>query len=168
VKQVHWLMINCLLDRGLDLLTSQLVQVRGQSMLPPITPGSWVRVSRRSYWGNSPARFDIVRFFDPMSPNLWAVKRIIGLPGEWVSLDGHGLKVNGWFVEEPHIQTVLTQETGPIGEWWTGKYEYILIGDNRAASTDSRHYGPVHRSAISGKVASSFYPSCNHRAASIA
>ena len=146
-------MINCMLDRGLDLLTSQLVKVRDQSMLPTITPGSWVRVSRRSYWGNSPARFDIVRFFDPTSPNLWAVKRIVGLPGESVSLGSDGLNVNGRVVEEPYIQTVLTQERGPIGEWWIGEREYLLLGDNRAVSKDSRHFGPVHRSAITGKVA---------------
>ena len=140
-----------MLNRLLDIVTSQLIRIRGSSMEPSLPAGSWVIVSRRAYRGSNspPQRFDIVRLEEPGRRGHWVVKRIVGLPGEEVCLEDGKLLINGREVPEPHAQG-----RGAAGkhEWWPREGEYVALGDNRDASTDSRKFGTVPLSAIRGKV----------------
>ena len=118
-------------------------------MKPTLPSGSYVLVNRRAY-GNQrvPARFEIVRMEDPERRGHWILKRVVGLPGEEVSLVDGRLMVNGTPVQEPHTDRVDTSNHS----WWPRDDEIIVLGDNRAASTDSRKFGPVKLSALRGKV----------------
>lgn len=135
-------------ERLLEALSRQLVRVRGESMAPTLGDGDWVVVSRRAYVRRSPSRFDVVRFVDPRRPGSWSVKRIVGLPSERVELRGGVLEIDGRELENPH------GIPGDSSEhlWAPGPGEYVVLGDNRTRSTDSRDYGPIAFSAITGAV----------------
>jgi signal peptidase I len=130
------------------LFRYQLVRVRGQSMRPALRHGAWVLVDRGAYHSQFPRRFDIIRFVDTSRDGAWSVKRIIGLPGERLALRGGCLFVGGEACAEPHAWG------GAAGDhsWDPGTGEYVVLGDNRAASTDSRHYGPISLRSICGRV----------------
>ena len=138
-----------MIERLLDILTMQLVRVRGDSMAPALRLGSWALFSRRALRdGRGPRRFDIVRFEDPSRAG-WSVKRVAGLPGEDVRLENGALYIDGRPVSEPHASPV----DGPEWlEWRPGPGEYVVLGDNRARSTDSRRYGCVPAAALRGRL----------------
>ena len=132
-----------------DRLTSKWVVVNGYSMHPTLNDGQRVRVSRMAYRKACPKRWDVVFFEHPQHEGFWEVKRVIGLPGETVSLDAGRL-----FIDEIHIDEPFIQGNSPhIGRHWhLSQDEYILLGDNRTQSTDSRSFGPVKCDRIMGMV----------------
>jgi signal peptidase I len=138
------------LEPVLRLLSVQLIRVNGDSMLPALRHGQWVWVDRRAFRNAPPQRFDVVRFEDPSRPGRWSVKRVAGLPGEHVVLDRGQLAVNGSAVVETHAPPA--PDDAGYDEWQLKEGEYVVLGDNRPASTDSRRYGPVRREAIMGRV----------------
>jgi len=73
------------------------------------------------------------------------------LPDEEVRINEGRLEINGAVIQEPHMNGV---SDGAVAthEWWPGTDEYVLLGDNRAASTDSRKFGTVPLGAFKGKV----------------
>ena len=135
-------------ERLLELFSRQLIRVRGESMAPTLRDGQWVVVSRRAYARRPPSRFDVVRFADPRRPGSWSIKRIVGLPLEHVELRRGELVVNGLTIDEPHAVPGETSEHS----WAPGANEYVVLGDNRARSTDSRRYGPIFFTSITGSV----------------
>jgi signal peptidase I len=118
-------------------------------MAPALRDGQWMIVERAAYRLRGPERFDIVRFRDPSRPGSFSVKRVTGLPGERVKLESGRLMIDGRPVVEPASVQISEFD---FDEWQTGPEEYVLLGDNRAASTDSRAYGAVQRKAILGRV----------------
>lgn len=85
------------------------------------------------------------------------VKRIVGLPGEVVSTRRGVVHVDGEKLDEPYIQTALrddnTKTWRPIPE-----DHYFVMGDNRAASCDSRIWGTVPRDDLIGPVFLTYWP----------
>lgn len=141
-----------MIGKILDILSLKLVRIGGASMAPTFEDGSWALVNRRAFsWPRKPERFDIVRFEDPSKPGRWLLKRIVGLPDEEVCLQDGRLEINGSRVEEPHLSESREEPSGRH-EWWPCTNEYVLLGDNRAASTDSRKFGTVPIGAFKGKV----------------
>jgi signal peptidase I len=138
-----------LISRLLDCLSIQFVRVRGDSMAPTISSGRWAIVNRRACVREGPSRFDIVRLEDPSQPGRWVIKRVVGLPGEHVCLADGRLFINDALLAEPAAHG---GHDGARHEWWLRAGEYIVLGDNRAHSTDSRRYGPVPAAAIRGRV----------------
>ena len=86
-----------------------------------------------------------------LNGDFW-VKRVIGLPGEFIVLaDGGGVLVDDARLCEPYRVGAAHGGSRPSA-WTCDDGEYFLMGDNRADSMDSRRYGPVHHSAIIGRV----------------
>ena len=141
-------------ERLVELLSRQLIRVRGKSMAPTLGDGQWVVVSRRAYARRPPARFDVVRFADPRRPGSYSIKRVVGLPLEIVELHGGELIIDGRTIEEPHVE--FGGDSNYI--WAPRPGEYVVLGDNRALvenrplATDSRRYGPIGFPAITGAV----------------
>ena len=135
-------------ERLIDLLSRQRIKVKGESMAPTLRDGQWVVVSRRAYARRPPSRFDVVRFIDPRRPGSWSVKRIVGLPSELVELRGSELVTIRRTTDEPNA----APGNGADYSWMPGPGEYVVLGDNRRGSTDSREYGPIGFSAITGAV----------------
>ena len=86
------------------------------------------------------------------------VKRLVGLPGERIVFEEGLLHIDGVHHPEPYLGGMpaavgLDRLTCVVGEG-----EYYLLGDNRAHSTDSRHFGPVLQSEIAGVVRARLWP----------
>jgi signal peptidase I len=115
------------------------------------------------YTLRSPARGDVVVFKAPPAARAKCeeggtfVKRIVGLPGEVVS-EKHGLVyVNGKHLLESYVD--LARRDGRTHTWHRlGKGQYFVMGDNRAASCDSRDWGPVPRGNLIGPVIATYWP----------
>ena len=119
-------------------------------MEPSIIEGAWVISFRLGFRRRVPARFDVVRLEDPKMAGHWILKRIVGLPGEEVVLRSGELFVDGQAVLDPHARCV--QALSDKFQWWPRNDEYVVLGDNRSFSTDSRKFGPIKRSGIRGRV----------------
>jgi signal peptidase I len=130
----------------LDFVTSRRIRVGGDSMLPTYEPGDKAIVSPREYKQGSPDRFDVV-ILKAINGRSAEIKRIVGLPGEKVMLKNKQLLIDGEEVEQP----IDASDSGTHG-WILQQGEYIVLGDNRRASTDSREYGPVRFDQIIGPI----------------
>jgi signal peptidase I len=110
----------------------------------------------------APKRDDIVVFNAPQSANVCGsagtyVKRLIGLPGDlWEERNGY-VFINGRRLDEPYIRAAR-RDTGTIAPIRIPYGRYFMMGDNRAASCDSRRWGTVPRSSLIGKVIATYWP----------
>lgn len=125
--------------------------VDGKSMWPTLNPGDVVQA--KAYYVK--ARGDVVILTD--DSGCEAVKRIVGLPGEAVTIYGGEVYVNGRRLFEPYLEERActfknNQKNESPGVWHLADDQYFVMGDNRYGSCDSRHYGPVRQSAIHGIV----------------
>jgi signal peptidase I len=122
------------------------------------------RIVTEAYDNSLPARGDIVVFHTPELARLRCgssglfVKRLIGLPGErWAERQGF-VYVDGRKLDEPYIDrdrrddNTLGLRDIPGRPTRIPKAQYLLMGDNRASSCDSRYWGLVPRQNIVGKV----------------
>jgi signal peptidase I len=121
--------------------------VDGTSMCPTLNPGDFVH-ARVSY---VKARGDVVIVTDDSRSE--AIKRIVGLPGEVVTLFGGEVYINGQRLLEPYLEEASctfknNQKNEPAAVWDLAADQYFVMGDNRCGSCDSRHYGPLPRSGI--------------------
>lgn len=82
------------------------------------------------------------------------IKRIIGMPGDTVSIRDNTIYVNGEEVEEDYAYG----ETSDYEEITLDDDEYFILGDNRPISKDSRYFGPVKEDEIIGKVIFRLWP----------
>lgn len=129
------------------------VIIHGQSMEPSYPDGRRVWAGRCSYLLRRPARGDVVVIRSPEDPRRKELKRLIGLPHEELAWGGQGVRVNGGALDEPYVR----RRPEPPGDdvmqvIRLGPREYFVAGDSRLYSRDSRHYGPVSRRAILGRV----------------
>jgi signal peptidase I len=132
----------------------QSVEVVGQSMVPTLRDSGRYLLNRWVYYLRPPRRADIVVLRDPANGRM-AVKRIIGVPGDWVYLRDGRVRLNGQELEEPYLPpSTPTFPEGNLPKQWLrcANNEYIVLGDNRRNSTDSRSYGPVARRDLLGRI----------------
>jgi signal peptidase I len=109
------------------------VLVTGDSMAPQFAPGDRIGVRRT---GN-PHRGDVVVLRSPLDARTLLVKRVVGLPGESVSFDKGDLVINGQRIASDIAY--LAPRVAPRG-WRLGPDEWFVVGDNQAASRDSRNW----------------------------
>lgn len=131
--------------------------VKGASMEPNFFDHEYLIIDELSYRFEQPQRGEIVVFRYPADPSQFFIKRVIGLPGETVEVNDKAVKI----YNDAHPNGLSLDELGYIRDEYAaaGKRtvtlradEYFVMGDNRAASLDSRYFGPVSRSAIVGRV----------------
>jgi signal peptidase I len=150
-------------------------RIPSPSMVPTLDPGDRVLVARFLYHLTSPARGDIVVFKYPLDTHVVFIKRVIGLPGDTLSLrDGH-VYVNGVRRNEPYLLKVngRPSPTDPapaiagstLSEPWSLNQPYkvpagtyFMMGDNRLDSDDSRVWGPVPARDLIGKAFFVYWP----------
>ena len=134
--------------------TQDLVKISGRSMQPRIKNGDYALVNRLAYWFVTPKRGDIVYYQLPtFGGSESAIGRIVGLPGETVGfLDGK-VTINGKMLAEDYLADDTETDANKVkgNEIVLGLNEYVILGDNRGLSRDSRTEGPISRKAIGGK-----------------
>ena len=126
--------------------------VEGVSMYPTFKPNDVVN-SKPSRAESR--RGDVVIIIDALGDR--AIKRIIGLPGETVTIYRGFVYIDGKRLDEPYLaKHTYTFESDSIvmrrADWRLKDDQYFVMGDNRLESTDSRRFGPVQRGDIQGVV----------------
>ena len=140
-------------------------RVEGSSMLGTLKDGEVLFVWRAGYVFGQPQRGDIVICHYPKTKdggyldqkNTCYVKRVIGLPGDTVSIRQGTVYINGEALKESYLETERT-DSQSMEAVVLGEGEYFLMGDNRSDSTDSRRMGAVERGKILGKAVGVVYP----------
>lgn len=133
-----------------------LQQVIGPSMSPTYKEGNVIVVNKLSYKIGDIKRGDIIVLSES---EKYMIKRVIGLPGEVIEYKNNRLYVNGKEQEEKYLDSnVYTEDfvskTIPEGE-------YLVLGDNRSDSLDSRDYGFISKKHVIGKVWFKIWPIIN-------
>jgi len=126
-------------------------------MVPALRPGEILYV-RRPAARQAPRRSDIAFLRFQRTPRGRFVKRIVGCPGEHVSVRGARVFVNGEALPEPYLDERSALEPKPDAEWRLGKDQFIVLGDARDDSLDSRSFGPVAPHEIQGIVRFRLWP----------
>ncbi len=133
------------------------VRVDGQSMMDTLLDGEFMIATKFDYLLGNPERFDIVICYYPnVRDHKYRVKRVIGLPGDEVYLKGDDLYVNGELVEQPFPKRANTLKDYYIEKVPEG--QYVLFGDNRGNSRDTRDVGLIPRGMIKGHVRAVVFP----------
>ena len=135
----------------------QRTKVDGSSMEPTLSDGDNLIVDKISYRFRDPQRFDIIVFPFKYRENTYYIKRIIGLPGETVQIDGEGnIYINGELLEESYGREIIRADKIGIAAQpvLLGEDEYFVMGDNRNNSQDSRTemVGNIRREDIIGRA----------------
>jgi signal peptidase I len=130
--------------------------VRGDSMEPSFKDGDYLIVDEISYRFSKPERGDVIIFKIFDSGSQFYIKRIIGLPGEKVQIEGNEIIIindqypDGQVLEEDYLAS--HQRTNGIFISSLDEDEYYVLGDNRLQSADSRRWGAIDKSDITGKA----------------
>ena len=134
--------------------------VSGASMVPTFESGDYLVIDQLTYRFREPERGEVIVFKYPNNPSKYFIKRIIGLPGETVSIDGGVITIKN--VEHPDgIVLEETYETLPLEAHSTYELEvgeYFVLGDNRPVSSDSRVWGALPREDIVGRPVIRLFP----------
>jgi signal peptidase I len=141
------------LTAGLILHTFVLrpLTVSSTSMEPTLCPGDWVVVNLWRPDLGDLTRGDLVAL-RPGESEVPVVKRVVGLPGDHVAIRDARLFVNGRLVNEPYVdhKSIDALFYGPVV---VPAGSFLVLGDSRANSVDSRAYGPVQADRLLGTVA---------------
>lgn len=139
--------------------------ISGSSMVPNFESGEIVLIEKISYFGEKEIkRGDVVATRFPADPKKTRlIKRVIGLPGEFIEYRNNKFFINHLELEEKYQ---IIEGSPPYQENKSvqlGQGEYFLAGDNRPGSSDSRLWGPVQRQDIQGRASFVLLPVANWR-----
>ncbi len=141
------------------LAVSSRYKVQGHSMTPALSDGQQVLAMPVVWDSKQPlGRGKIVVLRQPGGARDFYIKRVIGLPGENISLLERVTYVDGQRLAEPYLSGDGGRQRRNRGEWILESDEYFVMGDNRSDSRDSRVYGPVGRSLLAGVVWLRYWP----------
>ena len=138
----------------------KLLRIEGNSMSPTLLDRQLVFAIRpRVMKPDIPAmRGKIVAFHHPQRWQSIYVKRIVGLPNEYISIEEKVVEIDGDLLLEPYLYEATALAPRGASKWFTGCDELFLLGDNRSDSEDSRTFGPVRLGHIIGEVRFRFWP----------
>ena len=130
-------------------------QISGFSMEPRIDSDEYVLINALAYWFGPPQRGDIVAFRHERSAPSVYVKRVIGLPGDRITIDRGVVRVNGTPLGEPYVRF---GDRRSFGDVLVPAGAYYVLGDNRANSDDSRMWGFVPANDLIGRAVFAVWP----------
>ncbi|QQG52469.1 MAG: signal peptidase I [Candidatus Falkowbacteria bacterium] len=132
--------------------------VKGASMEPNFHDHEYLIIDEISYRFEAPTRGQVIVFRYPKDPQEYFIKRIIALPGEEIQIkDGKVIIYNdanpsGFTLNESYLSPGLETMDNTGAKLKLSENEYFVLGDNRNNSKDSRSFGAVDKSFITGKV----------------
>lgn len=141
--------------------------VKGESMLPNFLDYDYLFVERVSYYFREPERGEVIVFRFPRNESEYYIKRVIGLPGEEVTVQDMVVLIK----DREGSTATLDESYLPLGTITQGNIhirlkenEYFVLGDNRNESSDSRSWGTLPKKNIIGRVAIRLWPPTKVRA----
>lgn len=147
------LVLSVLLFVGINAISAR-IRVDGYSMEPTLHTGEFVIVNRLAYQIGSPKVGDVIVFHYPRDPQQEYIKRIIGLGGDTVRVEGGQVYVNGQRLYEPYIAAPPAYRN----VWHVPKDSLFVLGDNRNNSSDSHNWGFVPMNYVVGKAIAVYWP----------
>lgn len=138
------------------LFIASPVQISGVAMTPNYPEGQYWIINRMKYRFSLPKRGDIIIFVSPKQSDMQLIKRIIGLPGDRISIKSGAVILN----DQPYAESYIPQDMKTYGGSFlqdntsltVPDESYFVLGDNRIKSTDSREWGFISRGAIVGAL----------------
>jgi signal peptidase I len=124
------------------------IRIAGISMEPTYHDGRVNFVNRLAYVWNKPRRGDVVAI-KTTGMHIMYMKRIVGLPGETISIEKGMVMVNGQPMDEPYVVKREPWNESPVR---LESGQYLVIGDNRATDRFTHMHGTVNERKIAGKV----------------
>ncbi len=118
-------------------------------------------VDQLTYHFDTPERGDVIIFRYPKDISKFFIKRVIGIPGDTINIDGSVVTLSneahpeGVVLPEPYVHKM---EQGVFLEETLGDGEYYVMGDNRDASSDSRMWGILQEDKIVGRALVRLFP----------
>ena len=168
------------------LIKTFLIQpfwIPSESMLDTIHVNDRVMVNKLAFQFGEPQRGDVVVFRDPAEPDVDEsvpevvirsvleaigirtrglddlIKRVVGLPGETITITDNRVHVDGVRIEEPYLDDdVVMPDAGPFV---VGEDEVFVMGDNREFSFDSRRFGNIPYESLVGRAFVIIWPLSN-------
>lgn len=134
--------------------------VSGNSMFPTFHNGEYLIVNELAKYQGVYERGDVVILRYPNDPSKYFIKRVIGLPGETVTIrDGvvsitSSTRTTPLVLDEPYVKNKKLDSSSRTLD----NEEYFVMGDNRAQSSDSRVWGPVPARLMDGKALLRLFP----------
>ena len=124
-------------------------------MEPGLAADQRIWVNKFVYLFHSPARGDVIVFNNPQPPHEDLMKRVIGLPGDTITMDSTHIWVNNTLLNEPYI----TQPVNTVANTWhIPANAYFVLSDNRLNGEDSRAIGPILKDNIVGQAVLVLWP----------
>lgn len=134
--------------------------VKGESMVPNLQSGDYLIIDEISYIISNPQRGDIVVLKYPLDASQRFIKRVIGLPGETIDVEGGRIEITKdqktlVLDEKKYLPNINTDGNVHVV---LGASDYFVLGDNRQFSYDSRRWGALPRQDIIGKAIFRVFP----------
>ncbi len=155
VSQWEQVILGVLLAVAMTMFVMQGFCVSGECMQPHLYTGERVLANKLVYHLASPRRGDIVIFDYPKDPREIYVKRVVGLPGETVAIQGGEVSIDGKALPEPYR---IYAAHGDMAPQFVPHDQYFVMGDNRDVSDDSRYWGDLPRRDIIGRAVACYWP----------
>lgn len=136
--------------------------VKESSMEPTLYENNYILLNKKAYVFEGPSRGDIIVFkseiLDKNGNPKWLIKRVIGVPGDVITIANGKVQINGKLFEEEYLKDGVTD--GEVINFEVPDGEYFVMGDNRLVSLDSRYdeVGTVLEESIEGKAFFRLYP----------
>ncbi len=150
---VETLILSVVLFAAINAVSAR-IRVDGASMEPTLQSGEFVIVNKLAYVLGEPKIGDVIVFHFPRDPDQEYIKRVIGLPGDRISIKGGKVYVNGQLLVEHYIAAPPAYEA----TWDVPVDSLFVLGDNRNNSSDSHNWGPVPLDYVVGKAIFVYWP----------
>lgn len=127
-------------------------------MSPTIQKGEIVGVDSSAYSSSPPKRWDVIVFTHPEKQTLWCA-RVVGLPGETISIESQGISISGAVQMQPdgiksvrYVASIPGLPSKITFPFTVAAASYFVLGDNSTNAYDSRFWGAVPAANIKGRV----------------
>ena len=133
--------------------------VVGPSMSPKLKEGNIILVNKFKYRFKDVKRYDVIVL---SQDDKYMIKRVIGIPGDYIEYKNNNLYINGKLTNEDFIDKTQVKTNDfslkNLGYTQIPEGKYLVLGDNREDSMDSRDYGLVDKKNIIGKASLRIWP----------
>ena len=160
---VETLVLTLIIFFVIQTFVAQPYRVEQQSMERTLEPDQYVLVDKLTPRFDDYSRGDIVVFEPPEAwvqggPRTPFIKRVIGMPGETIEVKDGAVYVDGTRLAEPYLYDLQPTTANDQTKWVIGAGELFVMGDHRAASADSRAFGPIQQTSVIGRAWLRYWP----------